>query len=494
MIQVESLSLNQCNVVRGMMETIKSIIDFLNKIVWDFPSEATGGSVPPLMVIILVGTGLFITLRLSWVQIKRLKHAIDVTRGIYDNPADAGDVTHFQALSTALSATIGIGNIAGVATAIHYGGPGALFWMWITGIFGTSLKFAECTLSMKYRKINPDGSASGGPMYYIEKGLGWKPLAVIFAVGAVISSLGQGNAIQSFTVADQLWSDFAIPTWITGLVISLIVAAVIIGGIRRIAKVTSILAPGMTIIYLVGGLTILFLNADKIPATFNLIFKYAFSPPGMIGGFAGSFFMHTLVWGVKRGLFSNEAGQGSAAIAHSAAKTKEPVREGAVAMMGPYIDTLVICTITGLCIIITGAWTVTIDGQALNGSPLTAYAFETGLPFLRGYGRYIITAAVLLFATSTMISWSYYGDRAAQYLFGNGAIMPYRYLYVVVLFIGAITKLETVWGFGDFAIALMTIPNLIAIIALSKPVKLMTLNYFSKKQIPYRDQLNRLKQ
>jgi len=278
-----------------MMETIKSIIDFLNKIVWDFPSEATGGSVPPLMVIILVGTGLFITLRLSWVQIKRLKHAIDVTRGIYDNPADAGDVTHFQALSTALSATIGIGNIAGVATAIHYGGPGALFWMWITGIFGTSLKFAECTLSMKYRKINPDGSASGGPMYYIEKGLGWKPLAVIFAVGAVISSLGQGNAIQSFTVADQLWSDFAIPTWIT--------AAVIIGGIRRIAKVTSILAPGMTIIYLVGGLTILFLNADKIPATFNLIFKYAFSPPGMIGGFAGSFFMHTLVWGVKRGLF-----------------------------------------------------------------------------------------------------------------------------------------------------------------------------------------------
>ncbi len=462
------------------MEIIKSIIDTLVGIIWNFPSQM------PLMIVLLVGTGIFITFRMGWVQFRRLKHAIDVTRGIYDNPADAGDITHFQALSTALSATIGIGNIAGVATAIHYGGPGALFWMWVTGLFGTSLKFAECTLSMKYRKINPDGSASGGPMYYIEQALGLKSLAVIFAVGAAVCSFGVGNSIQAFTVADQLRADFAIPTWFTGLALSLLVAMVIIGGIRRIARVTRILAPGMTILYLLGGLTILLLNADKIPATFGMIFEYAFSPPGMIGGFSGSVFMYTLVWGIKRGLFSNEAGQGSAAIAHSAAKTKEPVREGAVAMMGPYIDTIIICTITGLCIIITGAWTATVDGQPLNSSPMTAYAFEHGLTFLGGYGRYIVTMGVLLFATSTMISWSYYGDRSVQYLFGDKAVIPYRYIYCVVLFIGAVAKLEAVWGFGDIGLGLMTIPNLIAILALSKITRKLTKDYFSRPQLPYK--------
>jgi AGCS family alanine or glycine:cation symporter len=458
------------------------VIDFLLGVIWNFPPQM------PFMVILLVGTGIFITFRMGWVQIRRLKHAVDVTRGIYDDPADEGDITHFQALSTALSATIGIGNIAGVATAIHYGGPGALFWMWVTGIFGTSLKFAECTLSMKYRKINPDGSASGGPMYYMEQGLGWKPLAIIFAFGAAVCSLGVGNSIQAFTVADQLRADFSIPTWVTGLVLALLVASVIIGGIKRIAQVTRILAPAMTIIYLTGGLAILLAHADKVPMTFALIFKYAFSPPGVVGGFAGSFFMHTLIWGVKRGLFSNEAGQGSAAIAHSAAKTKEPVREGSVAMMGPYIDTIVICTITGLAIVITGAWTATVDGEPLNGSPMTAYAFEQGLKFLGGYGRYIVTGGVLLFATSTMISWSYYGDRSVQYLLGNNAVMPFRYLYCVVLFIGAIAKLEAVWGFGDIGLGLMTVPNLIAILALSKITKAITREYFSRPQLPFKKQ------
>lgn len=462
------------------MDAIKSIIDFLVNITWNFPSQM------PLMVILLVCTGIYITFRMGWVQVAHLKHAIDVTRGIYDNPADAGDITHFQALSTALSATIGIGNIAGVATAIHYGGPGALFWMWVTGLFGTSLKFTECTLSMKYRKINPDGSASGGPMYYIQQALGWKWLAVIFAAATAISSLGQGNSIQAFTLADQLSSDFAVPTWITGLVLAVLVGMVIIGGIRRIARVTRILAPAMTLIYLAGGLAILALNYERIPETFGLIFKYAFSPPGVIGGFAGSVFIYTLVWGVKRGLFSNEAGQGSAAIAHSAAKTKEPIREGTVAMMGPYIDTIIVCTITGLAIIITGAWNVTVDGQPLNGSPMTAYAFQEGLHFLGGWGRYIVTGGVLLFATSTIISWSYYGDRAVQFLFGDDAVMPYRYIYVAAIFIGAIARLEAVWGFGDFAIALMTIPNLIAIIALSKVVRNIKVDYFSREQVPYR--------
>lgn len=464
------------------METIKAIIDFLNKLAWGVPEQM------PYMIVLLVGTGIFITIRMGFPQFRRLIHAINVTRGVYDNPEDAGDITHFQALSTALSATIGIGNISGVALAIHYGGPGALFWMWVTGLFGTSLKFAECTLSMRFRKINPDGSASGGPMYYIEQALGWKWLAVIFASATAICSLGQGNSIQGFTVADQLSSDFGVSTWITGIVLTALIAGVIIGGIRRIAKVTQILTPAMTIIYLVGGLLVIILHADKLPETFGMIFKYAFEPHGMVGGFAGSAFMQTLIWGFKRGLFSNEAGQGSAAIAHSAAKTKEPIREGTVAMMGPYIDTILVCTITGLCILLTGAWTDVVNGEALNGSPLTAYAFGKGLTFLGGYGSYIVTAAVLLFATSTIIGWSYYGDRAVQYLFGNRAVMPYRYLYVVVLFIGCVARLEPVWNFGDFAIAFMTIPNLIALIALSKVTRNMTLDYFSREQVPYRKQ------
>jgi len=462
------------------MDIANAIIDFLNKLAWGIPEQM------PLMIILLVGTGIFITFKTGFPQFRWLKHAVDITRGKFDNPDDDGDITHFQALSTALSATIGIGNISGVALAIHYGGPGALLWMWVTGLLGTSLKFAECTLSMKYRKINPDGSASGGPMYYIEKALGWKWLAIIFAGATAISALGQGNSIQAFTVADQLSSDFAIPTWTTGLVLSLLVAMVIIGGIKRIANVTRILAPAMTVIYVAGGLLVILLNIDKLPATFGLIFEYAFSPPGIIGGFAGSAFLQTLIWGFKRGLFSNEAGQGSAAIAHSAARTKEPVREGTVAMMGPYIDTIVICTITGLCILLTDAWTDTINGAALNGSPLTAHAFGKGLSFLGGYGSYIVTAAVLLFATSTIISWSYYGDRAVQYLFGNSAVMPYRYLYAGVIFIGAIAKLEAVWNFGDFAIAMMTIPNLIALIALASVMRKLTNEYYSRTHEPYK--------
>ena len=442
------------------------------------------------MVILLVGTGIFISFRLGWPQLRKVKHAIDITMGKYDDPKDAGDITHFQALSAALSATIGIGNIAGTATAIHYGGPGALFWMWVTAIFGTSLKYTECTLSMKFRKINPDGSASGGPMYYMEQALGWKWLAVIFAGAATICSFGIGNSIQAFTVADQLHSEFAVPTWVTGAAITFLVGLVIVGGIKRIGQVASKLTPAMTVIYVSGGLLILILNADRLPAAFESIFKYAFSPPGMIGGFAGSAFVYTMVWGVKRGLFSNEAGQGSAPIAHAAARTTEPVREGTVAMMGPYIDTIIVCSITGLSIIVTDAWTVTVDGQALNGSPLTTYAFRHGLSsILGGYGGYIVSLSVCLFALSTMISWSYYGDRSVQYLFGNKFVMPYRYVYCIVLFIGAILKLETVWGFGDIALGMMAIPNLIAILALSGVVRKISNEYYSRKQIPYKDRL-----
>ena len=461
------------------MDFISEIIHSLASYVWGWPE------IFPAMIILLLGTGLFISFRLGWIQLRRLKHAIDITRGKYDDPSHEGDISHFQALSTALSATIGIGNIAGVATAIHYGGPGALFWMWVTGILGTSLKYAECTLSMKYRKINPDGSASGGPMYYMEHALGWKWLGVTFAVAASICALATGNAVQAFTVADQLNSDFSIAPWITGLAIALLVGIVIIGGVKRIGRVTAFLSPFMTVVYMIGSLAILVVNYDKIGSAFSDIFSMAFTPPGAVGGFAGSGFMYTMIWGIKRGLFSNEAGQGSAPIAHAAAKTDEPVREGTVAMMGPYIDTITICTMTGLAIVVTGAWTTVINGEALNGSPMTAYAFQVGLPFLKGYGNYIVTAAVLLFATSTMISWSYYGDRSIQYLFGNKVILPYKFLYCLMIYVGATQELDTVWTFGDLCLGVMAIPNLIALIALSGVLVKMTNEYYSRKHVPF---------
>jgi AGCS family alanine or glycine:cation symporter len=322
-------------------------------------------------------------------------------------------------------------------------------------------------------------------MYYIEQGLGWKWLAVIFAAAAAFCSFGTGNGIQAFTVADQLRSDFSIPTWITGILLAFTVGLVIIGGIKRIGHVASKLMPFMTVVYVTGGLLILLLHIDRIPGAFESIIEQAFSPPGMIGGFAGSAFVQTMVWGIKRGLFSNEAGQGSAPIAHAAAKTTEPVREGTVAMMGPYIDTIIVCTITGLAIIVTDSWTAVVDGKALNGSPLTAYAFEQGLTFLNGYGRYVVTAAVMLFATSTMISWSYYGDRSIQYLFGSKFVLPYRMVYCVVIFIGAISGIEAIWQFGEVALALMALPNLIAILALSGVTNRISKEYYSREHIPY---------
>ncbi len=462
------------------MNFLADIFTSIGGYLWGWPTAF------PLMIVLLLGTGVFITLRMKFIQLRRVKHAIDITRGKYDDPAHEGDITHFQALSTALSATIGIGNIAGVATAIYYGGPGALFWMWVTGLLGTSLKYAECTLSMHFRKINPDGSASGGPMYYIEKGLGWKWLAVVFALSASICALATGNSIQAFTVADQLSSDFAIPVWITGAVLAILVGMVIIGGIRRIGRVTQVLTPLMTVIYIIATMTIILINIEHVPAAFKAIVGGAFTPPGEIGGFAGSTFLLTLIWGIKRGLFSNEAGQGSAPIAHAAARTDEPVREGTVAMMGPYIDTITVCTLTGLSIVLTDAWTVTVGGERLNSSVMTAYAFSEGLHFLGGYGGYIVTAAVLLFATSTIIGWSYYGDRSVQYLFGDGAVMPYRYLFCFMIFVGAITKLEVVWAFGDIGLAMMAIPNLIALILLSGVTAKLTREYYSRKQIRLR--------
>lgn len=466
------------------MDLLQQIISSISNVIWNFPAVA------PFMVVLLLGAGMYVTFRLGMIQLRRFKHAWQVISGKYDDPAHEGDITHFQALSAALSATVGIGNIAGVATAIHYGGPGALFWMWITAIFGMALKYAECTLSMGFRKINPDGSASGGPMYYIERGLGkgFKPMAVMFATCAVVSSFGSGNAVQAFTVADQFNSDFGIPVWITGLVLVTLVGMVILGGIKRIGQVASKLAPFMAALYILAALVALGMHFEKIPGMFSLIISSAFNPPAQIGGFAGATFLYTLVWGVKRGIFSNEAGQGSAPIAHAAAKTDEPVREGVVAMVGPFIDTLTICTMTGLVILLTDAWIVTdAAGEALNGSPMTAYAFETALsPLIGPYAKYLVTVAVFLFGISTAISWSYYGDRSIQYLVGERAVKPYKYMFLFMHFMGAIFSLEIVWGFGDIALGLMAIPNLIAVILLTPKVREMTKDYFSREHKTYR--------
>jgi len=550
------------------VELINSIASGASGIVWGWPDAF------PFLVGLLLVTGLFTTVVLRFVQLRYVKHGIDVIRGKYDDPEHAGDLSHFQALTTALSATVGIGNIAGVATAIHYGGPGALFWMWVTAIFGMALKFAECTLSMEYRTILPDGSASGGPMYYIEKGLGprWKPLAVAFAAFAVISSFGSGNAIQAFTVADQLRADLAIPTFVTGLVLASVVAAVILGGIKRIGKVTSQLVPWMAAIYVGGGLLVLAMNAADLPVTLGSIFAAAFQPAAQVGGFAGGTFIFMLTWGVKRGIFSNESGQGSAPIAHAAAKTDEPVREGLVAMLGPMIDTLIICTITGLVILVTGTWnsltpdqvpvnaqsaiTVVqaegvvgtngaiaeaallsgdvavqagtpsgaafvrnhavvgqprlldsegspwtgtlgaVDGvldletapdltlagdMALNGSPLTAQSFRQGLaPIFGAWGHLIVTLGVLLFGVSTAISWSYYGDRATVYLLGPRYVLPYKLVFCLMQFLGAIVALEVVWNFGDTALGLMALPNLLALMLLWRKTRSMSKNYFTR--------------
>lgn len=487
--------------------------------IWSFPAERA----VPFMVFALVGTGIFVTVRLGWPQIRHFWHGVKVTAGIYDNPEDEGDLNHFRALTTALSATVGIGNIAGVATALYYGGPGALFWMWVTAFFGTTLKYAECSLALKYREIDDQGFTAGGPMYTIENGLGrqWRWLAVSFAAFAIICSFATGNSIQSFTVSDQIYSEVAqilgtehfltfkhqlwtgftlsVQQVINGLAMATIVGLVIIGGIRRIGHVTGFLAPIMAAVYVSAALLVLLANMPAIPDAFVKIFSMAFNPPAKLAGVGGGTFlviMNTMLWGVKRGLYSNEAGQGSAAIAHSTAKTKYPIREGAVAMLGPFIDTIIICTLTGLVIITTGAWHHTeffvsrldpnFAGELMNSSLLTSYAFKLGLDWIFPYGDKIVTISVLLFAISTAISWSFYGDRSTEYLFGSKAIKPYRWIFVFFVFLGGIASLEAIWAFGDAALGFMTLPNLISIVLLSTSLKLMTKEYFGKKHIPYK--------
>ncbi len=369
-------------------DNIARLTDFLGQHVVE-RGIPIGGENIPFMVILLLGIGGYLTLRLGFVQVTRLRHGAAVATGQYDDPDDEGDVTHFQALSTALSATVGIGNIAGVALAIHWGGPGALFWMWVTAFLGMATKYSEVTLAQKYRVTEREGlksgTVSGGPMYYIERGLGprWKWMAVFFAFVLGISAFVTGNAAQANTVADAMEAQFSIPTWVTGLVTASLIAAVVLGGIKRIGRVTAVLAPMMAVVYVTAALVVLIFNAGDVFPTFGLIFREAFNPTAGVAGTGVGAFLVTLMWGVRRGLFSNEAGQGSAPIAHSAAKTNEPVSEGVVALLEPFIDTLVICTLTGLLVIMTGVWNDRFQTEiAIEGGDLSYRAVQVDGNFL----------------------------------------------------------------------------------------------------------------
>jgi len=446
---------------------IQSLTDFTGTVagyVWGIPS-----------IILLVGTGIYLTFRLRFIQFRGFRHSFQLISGRYDSDKDPGEVTHFQALSAALSATIGTGNIAGVATAIAFGGPGAVFWMWVTAIVGMATKYTSCALALKYRFIHPDGQVSGGPMYTLKNGLGMPKLGAAFAVFTLIASFGIGNMVQSNSVVDGF--RFIIPQasefkLIIGVVIALMVGLVIIGGIKRIAKVASRIVPFMAIAYCGSALLILALNIDKIPSAFAIIINYALNPMAVGGGALGAA-MH---YGVARGVFSNESGLGSAPMAHAAARTREPVREGLVAMIGPFIDTIVICTMTALVIIVMGAWGPA-KPEGLNGAALSAYAFQKAIGTA---GAWVVGFGLVFFAYSTIIAWSYYGDRSAEYLFGERAVLPYRIVYTVLVVVGAYVPLKLVWNFADITNMFMAAPNLISLILLAKIMKELSDDYFRR--------------
>jgi AGCS family alanine or glycine:cation symporter len=432
----------------------------------------------PLTLLTLLGTGLYLTIRMGLVQVRGFSHAIQVISGKYSCRTDIGEVTHYQALSTALSATIGTGNIAGVATAISLGGPGALFWMWVTALFGMATKFTECTLALKFREVAPNGEVAGGPMYTLLNGLNMKRTAACFAFFALVASFGIGNMVQANSVMDGLvyiFPQLHDYKWYAGCLLAILVGLVILGGVKRIARVASTIVPFMAITYIVAALLVLLNHIADIPAAFSTIFNMALNPWSVGGAVVGE----AIRWGVARGLFSNEAGLGSSPMAHAAARTNEPVREGLVAMMEPFIDTLVICTLTGLVIVVTGAWQESSD--TLMGAALTAHAFGSSLG---DAGAWVVGGGLTLFAYSTIIAWSYYGDRSAYFLFGERAVLPYRVVYTVLVVVGAAVPLQLVWNIADITNILMALPNLLGLLLLAGLVKKLKDEYFSRARTP----------
>jgi AGCS family alanine or glycine:cation symporter len=416
--------------------------------------------------------GLYLTLRMGFVQLRGFRHSIELVSGRYSCRTDAGQISHFQALSTALSATVGTGNIAGVATAISLGGPGALFWMWMTAFFGMATKFTECTLALQFRRIDPDGEIAGGPMYTLLNGLKLKRTATLFASFALIASFGIGNMVQANSVVDglgYLYPQVRENAWLVGGLMAFLVGMVILGGVRRIAHVASAIVPLMALLYVSASLLVLFNHAEKIPQALAIIFNHALNPWAVGGAAVGE----AIRWGVARGLFSNEAGLGSSPMAHAAARTNEPVREGLVAMLEPFIDTLVICSMTGLVIVVTDAYTIRQDD--LVGAALTAHAFASSLG---PAGAAVVGIGLSLFAFSTIIAWSYYGDRSAHFLFGESAVQPYRVIYTFLVLIGAAVPLQLVWNIADVTNILMALPNLLSLALLAGLVQRMKNAYF----------------
>ncbi len=449
------------------METISAFMTALNSLVWG----------PPMLVLIL-GVGLFLSLGLKAMPVLKLGAGFRLMwKGRKADSAESeGEIPPFQALMTALSATVGTGNIAGVATAVFLGGPGALFWMWLTALVGMATKYSEAVLAVRFREVDERGAHVGGPMYYIRNGLGkkWAWLGVLFAVFAAIAGFGIGNTVQANSVADVMEASFGLPHMATGLILMVLVGAVLIGGIRRIGQVASALVPFMAISYLLAGLVVLAINAADIPDALALVFKHAFSPVAAEGGFAGAAVWAAIRFGVARGIFSNEAGLGSAPIAHASAQTRNPINQGMVAMLGTFIDTIIICSITGLVIITSGTWT-----SGVSGAELTSLAFDAALP---GVGNYIVAIALAIFAFTTILGWSLYGERCVEFLFGVKAIVPYRVIWILAIPVGATLNLGFVWLVADTLNALMAIPNLIALLLLSPVVFTLTREFFAKEK------------
>ncbi len=426
------------------------------------------------MLVFLSAVGIFLTLRLGFFSWRKIPDAFQLLWRTEISHRQ-GNISPFQALMTALSATIGTGNIAGVATAIVLGGPGAVFWMWVTALFGMATKYAEAVLAVKYREVDELGNFVGGPMYYIKNGLGknWRWLGFLFALFGTLASFGIGNMVQANSVADALQHSFQIPVWITGIFIMLITSAVIFGGIQRIAEVASRLVPIMAIAYIIGAMIVILNQADQVLPALLLIIDNAFSGTAATGGFAGATVWAAIRFGVARGVFSNEAGLGSAPIAHAAAKTNNPVQQGMIAMLGTFIDTLMVCTMTALVIILTGVWQ---DGA--NGAALSTLAFNTGLPI---WGGYIVTFGLVIFAFTTILGWSYYGERCAEFIFGVKSILPYRILWIIAIPAGAMGKLSLIWLLADVMNGMMAIPNLIALLLLSPVLYSLTKEFLLSK-------------
>ena len=444
------------------MESLKTLFDTLGGWVWG-----------PYMLVLLVGTGVYLTIRLMGIQFTLLPFALKQAfspQKKTEGETQEGDISHFGALMTALSATIGTGNIAGVATAVVVGGPGAVFWMWITAIFGMATKYGEGVLAVKYRVQNSKGEMSGGPMYYIERGMKQKWLAILFAGFATIASFGIGSSVQSNSVAQSIHASFGIEGWITGVVLTVFTAVVILGGIKSISKVSSVIVPFMAVFYVLGGLIIILLNLDALMPALELIFSDAFTGNAVAGGALGT----VIRYGVARGVFSNEAGMGSAPIAAAAAKTDHPVRQALVSMTGTFLDTIVVCSITGIVLVMGNMY---MDGE--TGAALTTHTFNKMLP---GPGGWIVTFGLIFFAYSTILGWCYYGEKCATYLFGDKCITIYRVIYVATVMLGTVASLDLVWAAADTFNGLMAIPNLIALLALSGVIIKETKDFKEKRK------------